>query len=84
MHEVIINQDTRLGHAFDVALLWAIVVSVLLIMMESVQEINDQFYYVFAVTEWFFTILFTVEYLLRIFVSVMTLSTALTSPVQSL
>ncbi|MCA9019461.1 MAG: ion transporter [Planctomycetaceae bacterium] len=65
-YEIIFEADTRAGKAFDVILLIAILLSVLVIMLESVKsldrEYNDQFHY----AEWFFTILFTIEYVARI------------------
>ncbi|MEQ8878116.1 MAG: ion transporter, partial [Cyclobacteriaceae bacterium] len=56
------------GKLFDVVLLWAIVGSILVVTFESVKELNDRFESAFAVFEWVFTILFSIEYLLRIFI----------------
>lgn len=65
-YEIIFEADTRAGKAFDVILLIAILLSVLVIMLESVKSLdrdfNDEFHY----AEWFFTILFTIEYVARI------------------
>ena len=55
-----------MGKLFDVALLWAIVLTVIAVMLESVESINQQFHELFQIIEWFFTILFTIEYVLRI------------------
>lgn len=65
---VIFGTDTPLGKAFDVALLVAILLSVLVVMLESVRSINDKWSVQLNTLEWFFTILFTVEYAMRIYV----------------
>jgi len=60
--------DTRTGRIFDIALLWLIAASVLVVMLESVKPLQLEYRSWFRVFEWFFTILFTVEYGLRIWV----------------
>lgn len=67
LHEIIFEADTPLGKAFDVLLLAAIVASVLVVMLESVDELSLQYAGFFHAIEWVFTILFTVEYLLRLY-----------------
>ncbi len=66
LHEVIFEADTPGGKTFDVLLLMAIALSVLAVMLDSVGSIHsiygDQLYKV----EWFFTIIFTIEYVLRL------------------
>ena len=66
MHEVIFEADTPAGRAFDVALLIAIGLSVLAVILESVAGIQERFGTALRAMEWIFTILFTVEYLLRL------------------
>jgi voltage-gated potassium channel len=66
LHEIIFEADTPAGKAFDLALLVAIVLSVLAVLLESVSSIREQYGPLLRATEWFFTILFTVEYLLRL------------------
>jgi voltage-gated potassium channel len=66
LHEVIFEADTPLGKAFDVALLWAILLSVLAVMLESVSTIRAAYGHELRRIEWFFTLLFTVEYGLRL------------------
>jgi len=66
MHEIIFESDTRAGKAFDVVLLWAIIISVAAVMLESVREIEAEYGTMLRAVEWFFTVLFTVEYLARI------------------
>lgn len=66
IHEVIFEADTPAGKAFDVALLVLIVLSVVAVMLESVASIRHQFGPWLRAFEWLVTILFTVEYLLRL------------------
>ena len=66
LYEVIFESDTRAGKAFDVALLIAIVASILVVMLETVEGYTQRFGELFLYLEWALTILFTVEYLLRI------------------
>jgi len=65
-HEVIFEADTREGKAFDLFLLVCIVLSVSAVLLESVTEIRQQYGTLLRVIEWFFTVLFTIEYVLRI------------------
>lgn len=66
LHEVIYEADTPAGKLFDVVLLFVIVVSIALVMLESVASIYKKFHYELFVAEWVITILFTIEYILRI------------------
>jgi voltage-gated potassium channel len=68
LHEVIFEADTREGKIFDIFLLIAIFLSVLVVMLESVPQIHDEYYFELYIIEWFFTILFTTEYVLRIWI----------------
>jgi voltage-gated potassium channel len=65
-HEVIFEADTRAGRAFDVALFFAIVASVLVVMLESVPSIRLDHAGPLRVAEWTFTLLFTIEYVFRL------------------
>jgi voltage-gated potassium channel len=67
LHEIIFEADTRGGKVFDVALLIAIVASVLAVMLDSVASIHRDFGFALRVAEWTFTIAFTVEYGLRMY-----------------
>ncbi len=69
LFEIVFGTETRAGKLFDIILLWAIVLSVLSVMLESVKEIRESYDSIFFVSEWFFTILFTIEYLLRLFIT---------------
>ncbi len=66
LHEVIFEADTPAGKAFDVVLLISIVVSVLAVIFESVETIHNAYGGLLTILEWFFTLLFTVEYTLRL------------------
>ena len=66
MHEIIFEADTPFGKAFDVTLLWCIVLSVLAVLLESVPAIRAQYELPLRIAEWTVTILFTLEYGLRL------------------
>lgn len=66
LREIIFEADTRAGKAFDVGLLICIGLSVLTVMLESVTSFRQEFGDALRITEWFFTGLFTVEYVLRL------------------
>jgi len=63
---VIFEADTRAGRAFDVGLLVLIVFSVALVMVESMAEYRARFEWELRAVEWGVTVLFTVEYGLRL------------------
>lgn len=67
IHEVIFEAETIEGKTFDVILLVCILISVLTVMLESVPEYGSRFANTFFYIEWGFTILFTIEYLLRLY-----------------
>ncbi len=69
LHRIVFNTDTQAGKTFDIVLLWMIVVSVIVVILESIPELNQHFAREFYVLEFFFTGLFTIEYALRIWVS---------------
>lgn len=69
LHVIVFGTDTPAGKLFDVVLLVIIVLSILIVMMESVLEIRMRYRDIFEIFEWTFTGLFTIEYLLRIFIS---------------
>ncbi len=66
LHEIIFEADTRAGKAFDVALLCAIVASIVAVMLDSVDRYGTRFDAELRALEWGFTALFTVEYVLRL------------------
>lgn len=67
LNEVIFGTDTPAGKYFDVVLIWTILVSVALVLMASVESWWVRYGDIFFALEWFFTGLFTVEYLTRIY-----------------
>jgi len=66
LYHIIFEADTRLGKAFDVLLILVIIASVIVVMMESVASYRAQYPSFLRAAEWVFTILFSVEYLLRL------------------
>ncbi|MGA1772255.1 MAG: ion transporter, partial [Flavobacteriaceae bacterium] len=66
LHEIIYEADTPMGKLFDVLLLIFILLSVLLVALESVPSIDQAFKDWFHWAEWIITILFSIEYVLRI------------------
>lgn len=65
-YEIIFEADTPAGKTFDILLLVAIVLSVLVVMCESVAAIRTSHQTLLIRLEWFFTLLFTLEYIVRI------------------
>jgi voltage-gated potassium channel len=63
---IIFEADTRAGKVFDVLLIVAIVASVLAVILDSVESLSIQYGTVFRGLEWFFTLLFTLEYAVRL------------------
>ena len=66
MRHIIFDHDTAESRAFDVALLGLIVFSVLLVMLETVEELDARYGTLLLVLEWIVTILFTLEYVARL------------------
>ncbi|MFT5834129.1 MAG: voltage-gated potassium channel [Cognaticolwellia sp.] len=66
IHEIIFEADTPLGKAFDIALMILIVLSIIEVMVESVSEISLKYGRFLLIIEWTLTIIFTLEYILRI------------------
>lgn len=69
IHLIIEGTDTPLGKAFDMVLIFAIITSVGIVMLDSVHDLHIAYGELFFIAEWFFTILFTFEYALRLFSS---------------
>ncbi|MBV1923259.1 MAG: ion transporter [Flavobacteriaceae bacterium] len=55
-----------MGRYFDVILLILIVLSVIFVMLESVEPIDRKFHEILYIGEWIITIFFTLEYILRV------------------
>ncbi len=67
IHEIIFEADTFYGKVFDISLLVVIIASIVVVMLESVEPLRDQYLDVFQALEWTFTIIFTIEYILRLY-----------------
>ncbi len=68
LHKVIFGYDTLAGKLFDISLVVAIVLSVIVVMLDTVEHITAKYGDIFHALEWFFTIIFTLEYIARIVV----------------
>src|ERR687896_80742 len=66
LHEIIFEADTPEGRLFDLVLMVAILTSVTVVLLESVASVRARMGPELRALEWMFTILFTVEYLLRL------------------
>ena len=67
LHEIIFEAETPTGKMFDLILMWAIILSVVAVMLDSVESLGGTYHAWFLGVEWFFTILFTVEYVTRLY-----------------
>ncbi len=66
LYTIIFEADTRAGRQFDQILIGMILLSVAVVLADSVQSLNERMHRVFAVMEWAFTLLFTLEYVARL------------------
>ncbi len=66
LHEIIFEADTPAGKLFDVVLIISIVLSVITVLLDSVQAVSINYGKILLIFEWFFTILFTIEYVFRL------------------
>lgn len=65
-YQIIFESDTPEGRRFDVLLLFAILGSLLVIMLESVPSLGAKYKSTFEALEWLFTVLFSIEYIVRL------------------
>jgi voltage-gated potassium channel len=68
LYEIIFEADTREGKIFDVILMIVILLSILLVILESVPQIDEDYHGLLRVSEWVITTIFTLEYIVRIWV----------------
>ena len=68
IYEIIFEADTKAGKWFDILLFVVIIASVIVVILESMESLDARFHTLFRVLEWMFTIFFTVEYGLRLWV----------------
>ena len=66
LHEIIFEADTKAGRLFDLVLIWLILLSVATVILESVRQVREQYGDLLYALEWSFTLLFTIEYVLRL------------------
>jgi len=66
LYVVIYGTNTKEGRAFDIILLWVIIASIVLVMLESVKTLDAKYHAFFNFAEWIITVLFTLEYIARI------------------
>ncbi|OBT13062.1 ion transporter [Vibrio sp. UCD-FRSSP16_10] len=69
LYVIIFRTDTPLGRGFDIALILSILSSLLVLIMGSVESVSDKWSMHLNYLEVFFTALFTIEYLLRLYCS---------------
>jgi voltage-gated potassium channel len=67
LYTIIFEAETRAGRLFDLTLIAAILLSVAVVVLDSVRAISANYGDVLGALEWFFTLLFTVEYLARLY-----------------
>ncbi len=67
IYEIIFESDTPAGKGFDLLLIVSILLSVIVVMLDSVQYYNNRYGEILYIMEWFFTLLFTIEFSLRIY-----------------
>lgn len=66
LHEIIYEADTKQGKLFDIILILAILLSIVLVMLESIKSFDENYHNFLNISEWVITILFTFEYIARI------------------
>ena len=67
IYRIMFEADTSTGRGFDILLILAIVASVVAVMLDSMATVREAAGGVLSAAEWVFTILFTIEYLLRLY-----------------
>ncbi|QLE02726.1 ion transporter [Galbibacter sp. BG1] len=66
LHEIIYEADTPMGKWFDILLFIIIILSIILVMLESIKSFDAKYHSYLLTAEWVITIFFTIEYLARI------------------
>lgn len=67
IHITIYGSDTRAGRLFDLILLGIILLSIILVMLETIKGFDTKYHHILITLEWIITIFFSLEYLLRIY-----------------
>jgi voltage-gated potassium channel len=66
MYDIIFEADTPAGRRFDIALVCTILLSILVVVLDSVPALHAHYANLLNGTEWAFTVLFTLEYIARL------------------
>lgn len=69
LYVVIFQTDTPAGRRFDTSLLLIILASIVIVMLDSIDSIHQNYADLLAYIEWGFTIIFATEYILRLYCS---------------
>ncbi len=69
LFHIIFGTDTKAGKTFDVVLLWLILGSVVVVMLESIPQLHFKYLNFFLIVEYLFTFIFTIEYFVRIWIA---------------
>lgn len=67
VRSIIFQSDTPAGKLFDIILIIAILLSVVTVLLDSIASISSEYGLYLHVAEWFFTVVFSAEYLLRLY-----------------
>ena len=66
LHDTIYESNTTAGKAFDIGLLILIISSIMVVMLDSIESYHEKYGDLFYILEWTFTIVFSIEYILRL------------------
>ncbi len=66
LYDIIFEAETPAGRFFDITLIWLILLSVLAVLLESVRSVREEYGTLLVIAEWFFTVLFSIEYAVRL------------------
>ena len=66
LYRIIFESDTRAGRTFDLVLIWLILTSVVVVMVDSFETLHAHWGATLQLLEWFFTVVFTIEYVARL------------------
>lgn len=66
VHEIIYEADTPMGKGFDIILFFLIIISVIIVMLESIKDFDAKYHTILVTFEWIITIFFTIEYIARV------------------
>lgn len=67
LHTIIFETESVEGRRFDTIITWIIVLSIIVVMLETISDFHRTYWWIFFILEWVFTITFTIEYVLRLY-----------------